>query len=142
MSLMVLGREHSCPWPQEGLSMEGLSLASDFFLCTWPWPRALCPRLHLWYLTKKKKFCHVFFSVHVCGKEQLLIADVTLSKQFTAPAFRTEHYSCSLLCNYVVVAQENTRIRFWINDFGTERFGYHFYLRVCHIFRKNLHFIF
>ena len=45
-----------CPWPQEGLSSERLSLASDFFcvlglgffLC--PWPRALCPRLHLWYL--------------------------------------------------------------------------------------------
>ena len=27
----VLGLEHSCPWPQEGLSSEGLSLASDFF---------------------------------------------------------------------------------------------------------------
>ena len=29
----VLGLEHSCPWPQEGLSSEGLflALASDFF---------------------------------------------------------------------------------------------------------------
>ena len=26
-----------------------LALASDFFLCPWPWPRALCPRLHFWY---------------------------------------------------------------------------------------------
>ena len=41
------GLEHSCPWPREGLSSEGLSLASDF-LCPWPWPRALCPRLHIW----------------------------------------------------------------------------------------------
>ena len=40
---LVLGLEHSCPWPRECLS-----LASDFFLC--PWPRALCPRLHLWLL--------------------------------------------------------------------------------------------
>ena len=40
---LVLGLEHSCPWPREGLS---LALASDFFLC--PWPRALCLRLHLY----------------------------------------------------------------------------------------------
>ena len=26
-----LGLEHFCPWPQEGLSSVGLSLASDFF---------------------------------------------------------------------------------------------------------------
>ena len=29
---LVLGLEHSCPWPQEGLSSERLSLASDFFV--------------------------------------------------------------------------------------------------------------
>ena len=28
---LVLGLEHSCPWPQEGQSSEGLSFASDFF---------------------------------------------------------------------------------------------------------------
>ena len=28
---LVLGLEHSCPWPREGLSSERLSLASDFF---------------------------------------------------------------------------------------------------------------
>ena len=57
----ALGLEYSCPWPREGLSSERLSLASrefvlgktalglEFFLCpwSWPWPRALCPRLHL-----------------------------------------------------------------------------------------------
>ena len=50
--VLGLGLEHSCPWPREGLSSERLSLAlaSDFFLCPWPWPRALCPRLHLWLL--------------------------------------------------------------------------------------------
>ena len=32
MSLVLgLGLEHSCPWPRECLSSEGLSLASDFF---------------------------------------------------------------------------------------------------------------
>ena len=31
--VLGLGLEHSCPWPREGLSSEGLSLAlaSDFF---------------------------------------------------------------------------------------------------------------
>ena len=28
---LVLGLEHSCPWPRECLSSERLSLASDFF---------------------------------------------------------------------------------------------------------------
>ena len=28
---LVLGLEHSCPWPREGLSSERLCLASDFF---------------------------------------------------------------------------------------------------------------
>ena len=68
--VLGLGLEHSCPWPREVLSSERLSLASRgsflgkavlglerFFPrkgCPWPriflcsWPRALCPRLHLW----------------------------------------------------------------------------------------------
>ena len=48
-SVLGLGLEHSCPWPREVLSSKRLSLASDFFLCHWPWSwsRALCPRLHL-----------------------------------------------------------------------------------------------
>ena len=38
-SILVLGLERvcprkGCPWPR-------------IFLCPWPWPRALCPRLHL-----------------------------------------------------------------------------------------------
>ena len=40
-SIPVLGLESvcprkGCPWPR-------------IFLCPWPWPRALCPRLHLCY---------------------------------------------------------------------------------------------
>ena len=29
--VLGLGLEHSCPWPRECLSSEGLFLASDFF---------------------------------------------------------------------------------------------------------------
>ena len=49
------------PWPRAFLSLAsrgsvlgkaalGLGLGLGFFLCPWPWfwPRALCPRLHLW----------------------------------------------------------------------------------------------
>ena len=47
------------PWPRAFLSLASrvsvlgkavLGLGLGFFLCPWPWPRALCPRLHLWYL--------------------------------------------------------------------------------------------
>ena len=35
-----------------------------------------------------------------------------------------------MICWYTIIAPENTTIRFWIDDFGTERFGYNnFYLR-------------
>ena len=39
------GHLRLCPCPRKGLSSKELSLAQDIFLC--PWPRALCPRLHL-----------------------------------------------------------------------------------------------
>ena len=44
-SVLGLGLERfcprkGCPWPR-------------FFLCPWPWPRALCPRLHLCYFEQK-----------------------------------------------------------------------------------------
>ena len=40
-SIPVLGLESVCPW-------KGCPLALPrIFLCPWPWPRALCPRLHL-----------------------------------------------------------------------------------------------
>ena len=63
--VLGLGLEHSCPWPRECLSSERLSLAlaSDFFLCPWPWPRAFCPRLHLCEpLTKVR----IYFSIFGC----------------------------------------------------------------------------
>ena len=52
LALCVLG-----PWPRAFLFLASrvsvlgkavLGLGLGFFLCPWPWPRALCPRLHLW----------------------------------------------------------------------------------------------
>ena len=59
--VLGLGLEHSCSWPREVLSSERLSLASDFFLCPWPRPRALCPRLHLWCLFTPTWILFFFF---------------------------------------------------------------------------------
>ena len=48
-----------CPWPRAFLSLASrvsvlgkavLGLGLGFFLCPWPWPRALCPRPHLWHI--------------------------------------------------------------------------------------------
>ena len=39
----VLGLERVCSWPRN-------------FLCPWPWPRALCTRLHLCYLLLTLQF--------------------------------------------------------------------------------------
>ena len=45
-----------CPWPRAFLPLASrvsvlgkavLGLGLGFILCPWPWPRALCPRLHL-----------------------------------------------------------------------------------------------
>ena len=51
------------PWPREGLSSKGLSLASDFFLCSWSCPRALCSRLHLWYYANGQKKGYNFLAI-------------------------------------------------------------------------------
>ena len=54
--VLGLGFEHSCLWPREGLSLEGLSLTLPrIFLCPWPWTRALCPKL---YLSAKSYWSH------------------------------------------------------------------------------------
>jgi len=72
----------------------------------------------------------ICFVVHFCGKEQVLTAEIFSSTQFMAPGFSAEIAS-PLYCDYVVIAPEETRIRFWINSFGTATFGSsNFYLWV------------
>ena len=48
-----------------------LVLGLGFFLC--PWPRALCPRLHLWY--------HVFINATIVGIRVFLEGGIELEKQ-------------------------------------------------------------
>ena len=45
---LVLGLERVCP-------RKVGPLASDFFLCPWPWLRTLCSRLHLCNLSSRRR---------------------------------------------------------------------------------------
>ena len=47
-----------CPW---SLASRGsvLGLGLENFLCPWPWPRALCPRLHLCWLLRAWRNQHL-----------------------------------------------------------------------------------
>ena len=49
-NIPVLGLERVGPWPR-------------IVLCCWPWPRALCLRLH---------FCYYFFNIHLNGQRLCL----------------------------------------------------------------------
>ena len=87
-SIPVLGLEHSCPWPREGLSPEGLFLALGFFFVslalasslassTPPLPgsfisfpqKFLCPPKHT--ILAPGLLLHCF----TCSEQTILIAD-------------------------------------------------------------------
>ena len=67
-----------CPWPRAFLSLVSkvsvvgkavLGLGLGFFLYPLPWPRALCPRLHLcklWCNKCSKIFAYLFLHVFFC----------------------------------------------------------------------------
>ena len=43
-----------CPWSlalASSIPVPGLESVCPRKGCPWPWPRALCPRLHLWFLS-------------------------------------------------------------------------------------------
>ena len=60
--VLGLGFEHSCFWPLESLPSEGLSLALVSVFLGGPWPRALCPQHHLYFLNEKSGgFTNLYF---------------------------------------------------------------------------------
>ena len=70
------------PWPRAFLSLASrvsvlgkavLGLGLGFFLCPWPRPRVLCPRLHLWFVLymPKSNFYFVYVSLHLYMQESM-----------------------------------------------------------------------
>ena len=69
------------------------------------------------------------YLVHICGIRKFN-ADIDVEKTIQAPSF-PEGYGDSMDCWYTITAPENTRIRFWLDNFGTRRFySFYFYLWV------------
>ena len=69
MSVVVgLGLEHSCPWPREGLSSEGLSLVSDFFCIFASRLVYSTPPLHNTFHFNAFKIIYLFFLFSVCER--------------------------------------------------------------------------
>ena len=70
------------PWPRAFLSLASRGsvlgkavLGLGFVLCPWPWPRALCPRLHFWLVvTSSNCYKHGIFSSE-CPLKSLLVSE-------------------------------------------------------------------
>ena len=103
------------PWIRAFLSLASrgsvlekavLGLGIGFFLCAWPWPRALCPRIHLWFASsissKIKQPSDIFEDIE---KELLLFRSAVISlppENFGRKWFR--------------VAGDSEKITFWWNQ--------------------------
>ena len=105
-SIPVLGLERfcprkGCPWPWTFLG---------------PWPRALCPRLHLWYVLtcfRKKMICLV-----LCG---VLVARNSLKTMTTDKLYQRIDYYCMLIYTQSLIWPA-TRPHYLLN-FGSEKIG-------------------
>jgi len=60
------------------------------------------------------------FLVHICGIREFS-AEIDVENIIQAPAYPGA-YGTDMNCWYKITSPENTRIRFWIDDFGTETF--------------------
>ena len=69
-----------------------------------------------------------YFLEHICGSEKFHVTD--LVQNFQASSYPNIS-SNTLNCGYKFISSEGTRIRFKINEFGTNIFRKHlFYLHV------------
>ena len=79
------------------------------------------------------KFQNVFVClVHICG-DRKIVAEIDIKNTIHAPPYPDPYGSNSMTCWYTITSPEATRIRFWVEDFGTERFhSYYFYMNVSY----------
>ena len=81
----------------------------------------------LWYKYKYPK-CFVCL-VHICG-DRKFAAEVDIKNTIHAPPY-PDAYGSTMTCWYTITSPEDTRIRFWVEDFGTEQFNSrYFYMNV------------
>ena len=66
------------------------------------------------------QFLILFALVHICGIQQF-DAEIDMERIIYAPPYPGSHGS-TMDCWYTITAPEDTRIRFWVDDFGTETF--------------------
>ena len=58
------------------------------------------------------------FLVSICGDEDFL-AEIDVEKIIHPPSY-PQSYRSTMNCWYSIVAPEKTRIRFWVDDFGSQ----------------------
>ena len=67
------------------------------------------------------QFLISFTVVHICGTQKFS-AEIDMENIIYAPPYPGSHGS-TMDCWYTITAPENTRIRFWVDDFGTKTFN-------------------
>ena len=63
---------------------------------------------------------HKFHLVHICGIREF-VSEVDVENVIQAPPYPETHGN-TMDCWYTIKAPSNTRIRFWVDDFGTVSF--------------------
>ena len=65
------------------------------------------------------------FVVHICGIREFY-AEIDKEKIINAPPY-PESYGNFMVCWYSIFSPQNTRIRFWVDDFGTGKYDYRYF---------------
>ena len=63
----------------------------------------------------------LFPLVHICGDREFQ-AEIDVEKRIAPPPYPGS-YGNSMYCWYAITAPEGSRIRFWVDDFGTGSFN-------------------
>ena len=66
-----------------------------------------------------------FFVVHLCGKQFFKTINGKINS--ISPSSYSVAYSNEMYCWYTITSPENTKIRFWVDDFGTENFNQNYF---------------
>ena len=131
---LVLGLEHSCPWPREGLSSEGLSLAlaSDFFCVLGLGPVSSTPPLIFMVINFEKSiFLCVFYVCHIKVSVLVSINSISYINERKMWVFADLDLFMSLPCSNVLQFFLQKFLLFLVRKRGS------FLLKIQEPFRNN-----